>query len=477
MAFLFLLPLTLWLYLPIRSSMHPPLNWGCPDNWQRFVEHLSAKSYQRNVVALSIGSLKSRIIPHLGFFTHQFNIWLIFLGLLGLIFLLAKSPKLGVFLLLMAITNMLLAIRYDISNIEDYYIPSFLILCLLIGYFLFSLLSLSSKLIPIPYSLIPKTALSLLFLILPIQQCKANYHSSDHSDHYIAYDYGRNMLDPLRDKALVFLEGRIDQPIFLFWYLQNIENLRNDVAVVEINLLPFQYYINELKEKYSDINLTSPIYIQIIENNLKNRPLYVRYDERLMEMYKAYSLIPEGIFWRVVEKVDDKKVYEEILTNKVDFKIREIKFFVKENISLEDRGIIQIILLYGRTFDTRGNYYALFQQHNLAIGEFERAIELLNKLGMDKAKKEREVAIAFFISVLYHLGNTFHQQGDLDKAIFEFEKGLKLSPENINLHGQLGVVYFEKGLKDKAIKKFETILKLEPNNIQARQNLAILKKQ
>ncbi|MEW6103969.1 MAG: DUF2723 domain-containing protein [bacterium] len=26
--FLFILPLTLWAYLPIRSSMHPPLNWG-----------------------------------------------------------------------------------------------------------------------------------------------------------------------------------------------------------------------------------------------------------------------------------------------------------------------------------------------------------------------------------------------------------------------------------------------------------------
>jgi hypothetical protein len=120
--------------------MHPPLNWGCPDTLERFVEHITAKSYQSYLNPV-IGSLKSRLILHLGFFTNQFNIWFIPLGILGLLFLLVKRPRFGIFLLLMAITNILLAIRYDISNIEDYYIPSFLLFSLPIGFFLYYTLS------------------------------------------------------------------------------------------------------------------------------------------------------------------------------------------------------------------------------------------------------------------------------------------------------------------------------------------------
>jgi len=228
---LFLLPLFLYAYLPIRASTHPPLNWGCPDTPARFVEHITAKSYQGNMGSF-IPSLKSRFILHLNFFTSQFNIWFIPAGLFGFIFLLVKRPRFGVFLLLMAITNLLLAIRYDISNIEDYYLPSFLLFSILIGYFihflLFTLHSLLSRLIPNPYSLIPKTAPCLFFLFLPILQCNAHYYSSDHSDHYIAYDHSRNVLKYIRQRAVIFLEGDENFPC---WYTHYIERQESDAVI------------------------------------------------------------------------------------------------------------------------------------------------------------------------------------------------------------------------------------------------------
>ncbi|MEW6104051.1 MAG: DUF2723 domain-containing protein [bacterium] len=473
MLLLFILPLTLWAYLPIRSSMHPPLNWGCPDNWQRFVEHLTGKSYQPYLGQL-ISSFKSRLLTHLGFFPHQFNVCLIFLGLLGLIFLIAKRLKLGVYLCLMAITNFFMAIRYDISNIEDYYIPSFLIFAILIGYCLFSVLCLlSSKFFPVL-----KIALCGFFLLFPILQCRAKYYSSDHFNYYIAYDHGRNMLEPLRKKALVFLEYKIDQPGFLFWYLQHIENLRKDVATIKLEFLPFQYYIKELKEKYPDVNLTVPTQIQIIENNLGNRPVYVRDYEKVSEIYKGYTLIPEGILWRLTK--DTEFLVEEILKNK-DFKIRKIKSRREKGMTFENICELQTILLYAHTLCTRGKYLSFFKRHNLAINETRKAVEILEKFGLRNlrnVKKEYKdyinTGIAFYIQALFHLSNAFYKQGDLDKAIFECRNGLMLDPTNIGGHGQLGVIYFEKGLNDKAIKEFERILELDPENSLARHNLQLI---
>ncbi len=39
-------PFLFYLYLPIRAAAHPLQNWGDPETWDRFVDHVLARQYQ-----------------------------------------------------------------------------------------------------------------------------------------------------------------------------------------------------------------------------------------------------------------------------------------------------------------------------------------------------------------------------------------------------------------------------------------------
>ncbi|MEW6103970.1 MAG: hypothetical protein AB1630_09220 [bacterium] len=350
-------------------------------------------------------SFENHFIPHLKLFLLQFGWHFIIFGLFGFVLLFVKRVRFGVYLLLMVLTNIFLAIRYDIINIEDYYIPSFLIFAVFIGYSLYSLLSLLSNLIPKTYFIIPQTLVCGLFLFFPIFQCKANYYSSDHADHYIAYDHGRNLLKHVKERAIVFLEAEED--VFPFWYLYYIENAKSkSVPIITLflwkeQLLLEKPYANQIKEKYPDVDLTifykgkeisqkdfKRIKVEeILKNNPTQRSIYLLFDKQLSN---RYTLIPEGVLWRIsAEKLSDKQLIEYMDRNEQGFNlIRRILKLLKRN----DEKYIQSLII---------SKYADFHGH---------------------------------------LGVVYFEKGLKDKAIKEFETILKLEPNNIQAKQNLAIL-------------------------------------
>ncbi|MBU2462393.1 DUF2723 domain-containing protein, partial [bacterium] len=134
---LFAFPLSLYLYLPIRASTHPAANWGSPDTLTRFINHITAKEYGHYFAPSQqwFGNFISHITQ---FFSHQFTLPLLIIGLAGAGFLFAKNRRLFIFFSLIILCDILSSIRYAIHNIEDYYIPTFLVLSIFIGYAVYS---------------------------------------------------------------------------------------------------------------------------------------------------------------------------------------------------------------------------------------------------------------------------------------------------------------------------------------------------
>src|SRR5262249_42484016 len=64
---------------------------------------------------------------------------------------------------------------------------------------------------------------------LPVRD---NWYEHDRSGFYIAHDYAYNMLVPLAPGAVVFTNG--DNDTFPLWYIQEVENVRKDVRVVNL---------------------------------------------------------------------------------------------------------------------------------------------------------------------------------------------------------------------------------------------------
>jgi|SRR3990172_1854209 len=84
---IFVLTFSLYLYLPIRSSTEPLLNWGHPTNWHNFKSHLTGWQYQVWMFAGSPEELWQNLKNYGGLLLEQFPPLVLSLGLLGSWFL------------------------------------------------------------------------------------------------------------------------------------------------------------------------------------------------------------------------------------------------------------------------------------------------------------------------------------------------------------------------------------------------------
>ena len=97
----------------------------------------------------------------------------------------------------------------------------------------------------------------LLFLSVPLWMTFQNFHDHNRSGRYVAPEYAHNMLMSVADDAILITNG--DNDTFPLWYLQEVEEVRRDVRVVNISLLNTPWYINQLKNQASRDSEPLPI--------------------------------------------------------------------------------------------------------------------------------------------------------------------------------------------------------------------------
>ena len=93
----------------------------------------------------------------------------------------------------------------------------------------------------------------LLTAILPANLLIANWDTHDRSGNYVPHDYAYNILNTCDEDAIVFTNG--DNDTFPLWYIQQVEEVRTDVKVVNLSLLNTPWYIKQLKTRKPKIDL------------------------------------------------------------------------------------------------------------------------------------------------------------------------------------------------------------------------------
>ena len=245
MALFFVLPLLLYLYLPIRASVNPLTDWGDPDTWEKFINHITAKQYGHYFTSSPI-KLIEHLWTHLtNFFPAQFTWWLLWLGIAGFFFLLKTSRRTAIFLCLIVAADILHSIRYDILNIDDYYIPSFAVFAVWMGVAVVRICNWTIKF----HRRLP-LILTCISVSLPIIPFCSHYHQQDKSKHYFAYDSAVNTLNVFKDKAVMFCAS--DDIGFPSWYLLFVEQIKPETMIIDKAFLQYAWYTELLKQRHPE---------------------------------------------------------------------------------------------------------------------------------------------------------------------------------------------------------------------------------
>ena len=237
---LLLLPLSLYLYLPLAALRDPPMNWGDPRTWDRFVAHVTGRQYHHAMFHMTRAQLWKQVKNYAGFMPAQFHLAFLWLAPLGAWSLARRHRRLFGLTLLVYLVNVIYALNYFIYNVEIYYLPSHLMVALWIGCGLrqtgawLGLICRRLALRPVR-----RRALNALsgaaLLILPVTLLVANWSANDrHADWgSLAYAHAALAKEVLKPNTILIGEG--DDGYFPLLYAHFIENQRPDVTLLAVN--------------------------------------------------------------------------------------------------------------------------------------------------------------------------------------------------------------------------------------------------
>jgi tetratricopeptide (TPR) repeat protein len=187
----------------------------------------------------------------------------------------------------------------------------------------------------------------------------SNYKEHNRHGDYIPWDYAYNLLQSCRPNGVLFTNG--DNDTFPLWFIQEVENVRKDVRVVNLSLVNTNWYIKQLKTHepklvvgFSDdeINALEPqpwrfkqavgfkvpnsnisveleprsylkvqdiMVLHIVQNNYPARPIHFAVtvsDDNMMGLEKY--LVMEGMVYTLTEEKKNKEIDAKATAHMVD---------------------------------------------------------------------------------------------------------------------------------------------------------------
>lgn len=312
----FIVGSSVYLHMPVRATRNPVLNWGDPQTFPRFLWSFLRKGYPME---------------------HADRDWTLFLnqlaafdlirefGLAGFALMIVGAAcyhrRIGEFILSCAIAVLVfLAFIVGYQNTpkqtifltEEFFTPLYLLAAVFIGLGMFSLArpraaqaAGMAKMLPLlrHFGVLP------LLVVLPLFQCLAGYRYNDQHDNYLAYDYAVNTFRSLPRGAALFTWG--DSGAFPLWYLQGVERMREDLDLIHVPHLQFNWYLDGFPKLFrsSVLRQADPgrrpladILRLAEEEQVGRRPVYIDFSTRYSVDHGRFVLNQRGICYGLEKK-------------------------------------------------------------------------------------------------------------------------------------------------------------------------------
>lgn len=234
-------------YLPLAASREVGLNWGDPQTLERVWWHVTGRQYQA-FFDFSPAQLFNSLADEARFLLRQFGppwfpLALVAAGA-GAVRLFLTDRTMFWFLVLVAAPNLGYVLVYPISEDRDaYLLPSYAALALAaaLGVHAIAAMPLLSK------RLAAAAAVAAVGL-LPAVSFAANLPFEDRRGYFAARDYVDGMLETVGPNGLLLTyDWEVYSPLL---YVQDVEQRRQDVIVIDGNLLRRSWYFDYLQRRY-----------------------------------------------------------------------------------------------------------------------------------------------------------------------------------------------------------------------------------
>jgi hypothetical protein len=241
----FLIICIFYLYLPIRASQNPIIDWGNPIDFERILRHISGKQYQVWLFS-STESARKQFEYFFNNLPGEFAIVGILFCLIGIFNSFFIARKLFIFLVICFLTTLFYSINYSINDIDSYFLLDYIALSFFAAFGIVKIFSLlkSKK----NSYLLPSAAISILLLI----QIYINFNKVNQHDVHTFEDYTKAVLQSTAKNSVIF-SYEWDYLVSPSYYFQHVENFRKDVTVIDKELLRRSWYYNQLQTNHPDV--------------------------------------------------------------------------------------------------------------------------------------------------------------------------------------------------------------------------------
>ena len=471
LSVLFILALSLYLYLPIRTDAGAAIHWGDPNTLDRFLAHVTGKSHRTSYVFnKGLWEYIARTSEALRIVGKQFGVLLLlaFWGLAKLPLKRWKAFFAGIIIFDLMYTVFLNTISLKVTAFS---LPTFIIIAILVGLGINALLEKCGSFSGLRAN-IYKT-IKVACCIIPSIPFMLNFDICDQSKNYTAYEHALNIFRTTNNRDILFMHG--DNYLFPVTYGRIVERMREDVTLHDRlniifkipNLDDRTYPSNTSWEEHRNMSEG-----RIIEEKGNRNVFYAVFGPYSIKMPNQYGLAPCGILHRVVKK-------EAILG---PYEVRDVwryystdsfyENFVRDFMNRE-------VCAY--FFFNRGKYFFLLGQPSLGLENIkiashighddtlihtDIAIFLTDRGFFKEARQELEKTLIYYEDlggVHNNWGYYYHKVGDHNKAIDAFRKAIELSPEKFGYHNNLAFSLYEAGKRKEALLAFQKSLAINEN--------------
>ncbi|MFH0863546.1 MAG: hypothetical protein V1858_00445, partial [Candidatus Gottesmanbacteria bacterium] len=440
---LFILGLSVYIYVPIAASRNPPINWDNAVNLKNFLHLLLRTDYGGITYTGKNIPVMVRIINvihYLKTLVSTFSYQILFVFLLGIIKLIKIDKRLALTMMLAFLFTGALTFFYTAGPItvdvawgiaERYYSVSTIILMFVVPYgFLIIKDFLNSKFSKPIYSNI----ILSYFLIISLLLFRYNFPKTDLSKTQIGNTFARNIFSSLPKNSVLFVSG--DNATFSIWYLYYVLKEGQDLDIINPSGVGNNIYLDkELNDYYAknpQVELKNLV-VKTFEAIRKKRRVFTLAE--ISPIPKGTKLIPKGLVLELVSDqdlpseeeylIDIEKIWQAVKVQRREtLSLAEDNFLASEIPSIYARALVQIgdfiRVQYGDS-KTAEAYYkkAVWIDNMFSPAYFGLAISLISEnKNCNEAIKNIKIAISIYPTWKQY----YYQQYQIYKKCFADKK-------------------------------------------------------